>query len=432
MGDETKILFTDTNGFLQVKDLKDIAWKDLFPGATCVDVMVAPSVIDELDKHKTGTNQRRRDRARFALKLIDQASRSLDLTLVLRDKPICVRMVISTAPRLNWTQHPNLDPANADDQLVAEALSFGNGAAIFSYDTGPRIRARIAKIEAYEPAEDWLLPIEQTDDQRKITQLERDLKQSLSRFPNIVAGFDNLDEETSEIRIIRPVPEPLDPELVLRLTADYLAMHPRANPHSTGHPWLSTITMYGISDHQVEKYHADYSSFEARVHDYYANLHELVRRLGTVATIDYWVKNDSGVAADGLRIEFDLEGVGSLVSDREDAAPYLGCSMKILGPPELPRSDLDRISNIALGQLVEPPRDPVAFYWFKRPEIVAAHGAKQCQEFRPTRVFRDSILVLAPPRRFARHARSSSTRRGRKPPRARKYCCESYCCRTGN
>jgi hypothetical protein len=99
MGDETKILFTDTNGFLQVRDLKDIAWKDLFPSVKAVDVMVAPSVIDELDKHKTGTNQRRRDRARFALKLIDQASRSPDLALVIRDKPICVRMVISTAPR---------------------------------------------------------------------------------------------------------------------------------------------------------------------------------------------------------------------------------------------------------------------------------------------------------------------------------------------
>jgi hypothetical protein len=273
-------------------------------------------------------------------------------------------------------------------------LSFGNGAAIFSYDTGPRIRARIAKIEAYEPAEDWLLPIEQTDDQRKITQLERDLKQSLSRFPNIVAGFENLDEETSEIRIIRPVPGSLDPELVRRLTADYLAMHPRANPHSTRETWLGTITMYGISDDQVEKYHADYSSFEAKVHDYYANLHELVRRIGAVAAIDYWVKNDSGVAAEGLRIEFDLEGVGSLVADREDAAPYVGCSLKIPGPPKLPRSQLDYISAIPLRQLVDPPRDPVAFYWFKRPTIVSTHSARQCQEFRPTREFRDSILVL--------------------------------------
>jgi hypothetical protein len=154
--------------------------------------------------------------------------------------------------------------------------------------------------------------------------------------------------------------------------------------------------MYGISNHQVEKYHADYSSFEAKVHDYYANLHELVRRTGAVAAIDYWVKNDSGVAAEGLRIEFDLEGGGSLVAVREDAAPYVGCSLRIPGPPKRPLSHLDYISAIPLGQLVEPPRDPVVFYWFKRPEIISTHSARQCQEFRPTREFRDSILVLTP------------------------------------
>ena len=137
MDDETKILFTDTNGFLQVRDLKDIPWKALFPHVNAVDVMVAPRVIEELDKHKTSTNQRLRDRSRLALQIIEKASREPDLALELRDGPVRVRIVISTAPRFDWTMHSNLDPAKPDDQLVAEALSFGNGAAIFSHDAGP-------------------------------------------------------------------------------------------------------------------------------------------------------------------------------------------------------------------------------------------------------------------------------------------------------
>src|ERR1700694_2150152 len=150
MASDTKILFTDTNGFLQVRDLKDIPWADLFPGVRSIDVMVAPRVIEELDKHKTSTNQRRRDRARHALRLIEKASLEPDLALVIKDAPIRVRVVVSPAPRLNWTAHPNLDPSKPDDQLVAEAISFGNGAAVFSHDSGPRIRARVAKIESYE------------------------------------------------------------------------------------------------------------------------------------------------------------------------------------------------------------------------------------------------------------------------------------------
>jgi hypothetical protein len=388
---QIKILFTDTNGFLQVRDLKDIPWQDLFPGIKAVDVMVAPSVIAELDKHKSGTNQRRRDRARLALQVIEKASSEPDLALVIRDHPIRVRIVISRAPRFNWAEHPDLDSANPDDQLVAQALSFGNRAAIFSHDTGPLIRARIASVESYQPADKWLLPEEQTDDKRKITQLERNLKQALSQSPNIVAGFDNFDEATSEIRVIRPVLQPLDPQQVRRLAAEYLAMHPPAKVHATRDPVTS---MYGISSYQVDRYHADYSSFEAKVQDYYAKLHEIVRRMGAAAAIGYWVKNDSGVAAQGLRIEFDLEGPGSLVANREDAAPYVGCSLKIPGPPERPRSQIDLISNIPLQNLMEPPRDPVRFYWFKRPEILATHSARQCQEFRPTREFFDSILVL--------------------------------------
>jgi hypothetical protein len=64
---ENKILFTDTNGFLQLRDLKDVPWRDLFPGVRAIDVMVAPRVIEELDKHKISTNQRLRDRSRLAL-----------------------------------------------------------------------------------------------------------------------------------------------------------------------------------------------------------------------------------------------------------------------------------------------------------------------------------------------------------------------------
>jgi hypothetical protein len=359
MGDETKILFTDTNGFLQVKDLKDILWKELFPAVKAVDVMVAPSVIAELDKHKSGTNQRRRDRARIALKLIDEASRAPDLALVIRDKPIRVRIGISRAPRLNWAKHPDLDPANPDDQLVAAALAFGNDAAVFSHDTGPRIRARIAKIEAYEPAEVWLLPIEQTDDQRKITQLERDLKQSLSRFPNIVAGFDNFDDATSEIRLIRPVLKPLKPQVAQRVAAEYLANHPRATVYPTGNQWIRSA--FDISESQVDHYHADYSDFEAKVHDYFTNLHEHVRSMGAAAAIDYGVRNDSGVAAEGLRIEFDVEGSGSLLADREDVRPHVDFMMP--KPPDAPRSMLDLVPSLDARE----PRDPIAFYWVKRP-----------------------------------------------------------------
>src|SRR5437868_12489140 len=104
----------------------------------------------------------------------------------------------------------------------------------------------------------------------------------------------------------------------------------------------------GIYEHQVERYHADYSRFDAKVHDYYSTLHERVRIMGATIAINYWIANDSGVAAQGLRIEFDLEGRGSLVADREDAAPYLGSSLIAPEPPGEPRASRDFLHNIQL------------------------------------------------------------------------------------
>jgi hypothetical protein len=396
MGNETKILFTDTNGFLQVRDLQDVPWQELFPDVKAIDLMIAPSVISELDKHKSGTNQRRRDRARLALQVIEKASRAPDFALVIRDSPIRVRIVISTAPRLNWTEHTNLDSANPDDQLVADALSFGNGAAVFSHDTGPRIRARIAGIDAYAPADAWLLPAEQTDDQRKSTRLERDLERALSQSPKIIAGFDSIDEATSEIRIIVPVLRPLDRQQIDRFAGAYLAKHPQAS-FSASSPML--LRYGGASDADVRGYYEKYSSFQASVLEFYAQLHEHVQRIGAVAGVDYYVKNESGVMAEGLRIEFELEGNGSLLAEREDAAISLGDPLKPPTPPERPRSVFDSFApgllNIPTLQDHLKPRDPVAFYWFKRPKLKSAHSARQCQEFRPTTSHRDRIFVQA-------------------------------------
>jgi hypothetical protein len=41
------------------------------------------------------------------------------------------------------------------------------------------------------------------------------------------------------------------------------------------------------------------------------------------------------------------------------------------------------------------PRDPIAFYWFKRPAIGAKHSALQCEQFRATREYCDSIFVFS-------------------------------------
>jgi hypothetical protein len=391
----TKILFTDTNAFLQVRDLKDLPWTTLFSDVEAIDLMVAPRVIEELDRHKTSTNQRRRDRARGALHAIEKASLSSDLALTIREQPVRVRIVISRAPHFDWPAHPTLDPAKADDQLVAEAISFGQGAEIFSHDAGPRIRARVMKLKAHEPPADWLLPDEKTDDQRKITKLERDIEALSNRTPRISAGFDAIDDTTSDITLVQPILKPLAPDVADELSAAYLAAHPPANMSGTDNRFLRSLG--AISESDAERYQSKYSTFEASVRDYYQNLHKRVQRVGLVMGICYFVKSEGGAAAEGLRIEFDLTGNASLIADRVDASRFVGL-FKEPQPPDEPRSASDFHSLLPHAPSftdVMSPRDPVAFYWFDRPKVGSKHSALQCQDFRAMREFRDEIFILS-------------------------------------
>jgi hypothetical protein len=91
-------LFVDTNCFIHLRDLKDLPWRSLFADARWVEIVVAPIVIEELDRFKVDRDGRRRDRSRKALNLIEAASGEPNFRLSLRDDPIKVSLRVANAP----------------------------------------------------------------------------------------------------------------------------------------------------------------------------------------------------------------------------------------------------------------------------------------------------------------------------------------------
>ncbi|HEX3876421.1 MAG TPA: PIN domain-containing protein [Bryobacteraceae bacterium] len=305
----TQVLFIDTNAFLQLRDLQDIPWRDLFPAVKEIDLMIAPRVIEELDKFKVSTNERLRIRARKALKQIEAAAKEPDLGLTIRTDPLLIRIVIFPGSRFDWSRAPMLDPAKPDDQLVAEAIAFGNDAVVFSHDTGPRIRALIAKIPAYSPHTDWLLPVQKTDDQRKISDLERALQQALATKPEIAVTLEGLSDGCSELTLIAPLLPPLENEMVDVLTKRYLELHPRASLRVERN--RLAFQLGGISEGTADSYYESYSNFTHKARLFFERLHEKINNFNLVVSAPYSVRNDSGVVADGLRVEFYLTGNAS-------------------------------------------------------------------------------------------------------------------------
>jgi len=391
MADDIAQLFIDTNAFIQLRDLKDLPWRELFPEATHINILVSQTVVDELDHLKSGTNERRRNRARLALKMIDEASKNPTFSLMFPQTTVSLRLVIAIGPVPDWSTLSRLDPNRADDRLVAEVMSFAGGAALLSHDAGPRIRARIMGVQAFEPPQSWLLPEERTDDQRKIAQLERQLANAMSDFPRIVVAFGPLESPKDRFDFVVPLLEPLAPEAQKRLAFAYLEYHPRKRlPEDPSKPGLNYF--YLIGEDTPSSFNHKLDEFERDVAIYFSKLHKTMFQAMRAAPIDYAIKNDSGVAAQGLRVEVSVEGNATLFADEEEADSFFGP----LAPPKLiVRERGGTFDYFRTINAINRPRDPTGFYWFDRPKYGAIYSALQCADYRPTRV-READIWIGP------------------------------------
>lgn len=357
-------VFVDTNGFIHFRDLKDCPWKQLIDGVSTVDIVVASSVIRELDHHKNSTNDRRRNRARLALRVIEQASRSPDFALELKLLPVRIRMVISTQV-VDWKQTPNLDPAKPDDQLVAEARSYSARSIVLSNDAGPRIRARTIGLRAEEPPDDWLLPLQKTDAQRKLEQAEADLKSLRSTIPQISLNLADQESIGQEANFEIPILRALTAEEVLKCTTRLGANERAAERRRTGSIYATPLGPTDINDYNHD------------VRRYFEVLHTETMQQERVGYVDFVLENTGTVVTHNLRVEVTVTGAHLIEPTDERRGGELN-------PPRYPTGDyeydLGYVSKYPIRFSEE--EDVLEFRWVRRP--TNNECAYQCQEFRPT------------------------------------------------
>ncbi len=395
MTDDIVQLFADTNVFIQMHDIQALPWRDLFPKAKRIDILVSRAVTEELDRLKDSRNERQRKRARLAYRMINEALERPDFTLDLPHRTVGLRLIIATGPVPDWSDLPTLNRDKPDDQLVAEAKSFGGNAVILSHDIGPRVSAARIGIQAVAPPDSWLLQDEESDDKKKVRQLERDLARLINTFPSIVAAFGSLDAPKERFEFVVPVLQPLTPEMQGKLAASYLDRHPRKRMEERQSDRDDAFTLHGSRGDSARSYNDKLYEFEKSVATYFSKLHMTMFLARRAVPVEYAIKNDSGVAAQGLRIEVRLNNGAVLFAGEEDAASTLGSAK----PPTLPvfeygQGPFDRIriaNEISLE--LNRPRDPTGFYWIAKPKGGAAENALQCADYRATRPWESDIWL---------------------------------------
>jgi hypothetical protein len=188
-------LFPDTNIFIQCKSLSEIDWSVL-GDFDQVDLVVTRPVQVEIDRQKGKGTGRLARRARATASEFGKALNCNDETLIIaRGRPE-VRLRISIQLRPSEETGITLNYSERDDQLVgiAKAFSDANSEAsvrVLTNDIGPRASAKAIGIACEIPREEWLLPPESDDSEKKLRTIEADLLRYRQAEPSISLATDN-------------------------------------------------------------------------------------------------------------------------------------------------------------------------------------------------------------------------------------------------
>lgn len=396
MATEKISLFVDTNAFIQLKDLKDIPWRERFPKVKNVEILVSSAVIEELDDFKIGKNKRKRNRARLALKQIVDASTDKKNRLLLREGATTISLKLAPQKPISWDIYPSLDRTKNDHRLIADAISYSDDSILFSFDTAPIITARMLGLRAEQPKEEWLLPAELTETELKLKLVQNQLALARVDSPVIEVGFGSIDVPVEKIDLVLPILPALDTDLVQRLVKSYLSIYPRQTITVKRRPYSTLNSLYSNEYTQADKdeYYSKYASFESEVENYFQNLHKLVRKVALAQPVPYFLRNNSPAMAENLKVEFKVSEKFYFLSDRKDADDCVGKS----GLPEAPDKPLTGVNILSPSHFhglikAKNDKDPTGFYWQKFPEHESHDCSEICKEFRATEVYENETWI---------------------------------------
>lgn len=357
----TRVLFPDTNVFLQCRALHELPWKDALE-AEELELVIGAPVQNEIDRLKNDGNQRRARRAREANGLFRTALASAGESLIVRES--APRVTLRFAPLLPPKREiaETLDLARPDDQLLDEVMHFRRtepSARILSGDTGMILRARRHGVPVVAVPESWLLPPEKDERDRKISALEAQV--AALRSTEAMLSLSLTSEDGELLGAIQGT-YPLYPDLTASETAQLVEAIRKRHPEvkvfgstTTNEPadgQLHALSLFiekmsawhAPTADQINQYQKEYRSWiddaKKRLEQFasFLNIRHRLRKLRIS------LANDSSKPADEVLVELNIHGnvtllasVGENVPDLIAQTDHLPLEVVLPQPPSPPR-----------------------------------------------------------------------------------------------
>jgi hypothetical protein len=390
-----KVLFLDTNIFLQCRPLAELPWGDLAAGDDLLLLIPRP-VQEEIDHLKQDGNSRRAKRARKASAFFRELLQLSDNTMTLREHSPKVQISFSPPIPAGKAASPFLDMSRSDDGILAELLVYAQEhpdcrAALLTHDTNPMLTAKRLDLEFLVIPDEWLLPPEQDERDKRISELERRLTQYERLAPVIDISVTDGDGRTiSSAQLTIRIHPDLSSEQIEGLLAMARKRHPIATDFgedTPAHPppALGTLASNVIlaryegyewkyqapSKEAIAKYkETEYPAWEAELVSFFQKLAARLEFPTRQATFAFIVDNKGSVPAENIVVEFET------------------CGGILFEPSRGSSRDKENVEELALPAPPKPPNGT----WVRKPRITAFSSAPSLSIALATAAARDASL----------------------------------------
>lgn len=432
-----RVLFLDTNMFLQCRDLAELPWQEI-TGDEKLLLLVARPVQEEIDRLKQDGNSRRTKRARAANSLFRKILSSQNSKVTIRTALPLVEIAFSPLASIQESGCKLLDLTRADDRIIAEALHYrsenpADNVAILTHDTQPMLTAKHCGLVYIPVPNNWLLPPEPDTRDRRIFELEQKIRQLGKTHPEISVVAKNKDDTTVDhLSLLVECYDGLSStqleELVTAAQVKYPIVTEFGNteipPRPSPPPGQEAILRLLGAQHQfvhpneqeITKYlKEDYPKWKEKVEEFFRLLPSRLETPHRCFGLSLVLANTGTTPAENVIVEVKALG-GFLLKpptnkgNKKEDSKKAGC---FPSPPSAPKGhwvqvessyssilkslDLMGKANWAsphLPNLNSPPeRDRHAFYWKpNRPSSYMETWIFECEEFRH-KVDDESFLV---------------------------------------
>ena len=362
MTTSTLYYFVDTNLFIHCRAPEQLDWSPWHEFEE-VRLIVSTPVLREIDRLKTrGGRVGNRARAASAMfrEMLGQPHKVVHAQFP--------RVVLSVEPQHTYSQDlaDRLNYAERDDQLIGTVHRFARSdptsdVRLLTHDTIPLYTARGLDLTADQISDDWLLPPETTETERKMAALEAENSRLKAAEPSFSIHCEDQSDTTVEryhasYTRYEPLTDAEVDGLMQRLKArfplatDFGSREPaeRPAPPSLTHRFFQTRQVFTpATDEEIETYRdEDYPQWLERCEETLRAHHRTLQAEAPVLGFAFLAENSGTRPADDALVTIEARG-------RFD-----------IRPPPFDDADEDRegeedaSGNLEAGELLPPPIAP--------------------------------------------------------------------------